>query len=713
MKRLILLGAIFIGMAINLVAQVIVPKLVVEETDDIILKVPNSSGGKIKLLNGQLQLDGYIDGTFNNANPDGFLTLDAAGNVTKSTINSQGIPNLKPLLLAGDTIGAIFCISSSCDTILYPKFSGSDGDAWAVNGEDLDSDISRMGKVGIGKIPSQALDIDGQMKLSDGGNIIISDADLLINSSKNFIFGNGQPSANTSGNVIIGEVAGDNSDIGAQNVSIGANSLSEADVHNDNIAIGKSAGISTTGNATGTIFLGKEAGRETSLTGNYNTMLGYRAGYNSSMALYNTLLGYNAGTSATLNSYNALIGRTVLSNGTTRNNNFIAGSNVGLNLDSRDNNIIVGSTTGNDAILLDGNILIGTLAGQKTNLNANNIGIGYATFQEAVIAGGDRNVALGYRAGRRAAAYSSTRNDGNFYIGDSSGDLSTLGTSNYIIGRSVATSLKARQDNFVIGSNAGDLADLTDNNILIGNEAGRASFMLTQNNIQGRAAAEYSAFYRYNNVIGAFAANRVAVGDYNNFFGQATTIEHIPQNQQTVSGAAFDPDAETLTLGGSMLTALLASIIPVDGGAWANDDVILLNIKANTATSSPFGVNTWYLFRITDIATGLLTSVQAFSTSGLTTGDYSVYTDANHGVIDRATAIGYGAMIEHSDQVVLGQANTAKTIGDEILVNGFLKLNVSYNPRGTSIDNGSIFKGTDGALYYKSDGGTVTQIAPN
>ena len=52
-------------------------------------------------------------------------------------------------------------------------------------------------------------------------------------------------------------------------------------------------------------------------------------------------------------------------------------------------------------------------------------------------------------------------------------------------------------------------------------------------------------------------------------------------------------------------------------------------------------------------------------------------------------------------------------ITGNLAVGGFSKIISTFPTDGTGVDNGSIFKATTGALYYKSDGGTVTLIAPN
>jgi hypothetical protein len=49
----------------------------------------------------------------------------------------------------------------------------------------------------------------------------------------------------------------------------------------------------------------------------------------------------------------------------------------------------------------------------------------------------------------------------------------------------------------------------------------------------------------------------------------------------------------------------------------------------------------------------------------------------------------------------------------ELKIGGMVKFSVSYPPAGTGVTNGSVFYGTDGALYFKGGSGTVTKIANN
>lgn len=47
----------------------------------------------------------------------------------------------------------------------------------------------------------------------------------------------------------------------------------------------------------------------------------------------------------------------------------------------------------------------------------------------------------------------------------------------------------------------------------------------------------------------------------------------------------------------------------------------------------------------------------------------------------------------------------------ELLIGGMAGFSVTYPTDGTGVTNGNIFKGTDGALYYKGGSGTITKLA--
>ncbi len=127
-----------------LLAQITVPKVIVEKTDDLTLALPDSTKGKIKILNGQLTLGGYINNAYENNSPSSYLTLDALGNVTKSASSNLESNNS------------------------WLKLDGTPPST-------IDDDIYTEGKVGIGTdAPLEKLDIGGE-----NANILFSEAKSL------------------------------------------------------------------------------------------------------------------------------------------------------------------------------------------------------------------------------------------------------------------------------------------------------------------------------------------------------------------------------------------------------------------------------------------------------------------------------------------------------------------------------------------------------
>lgn len=70
-----------------------------------------------------------------------------------------------------------------------------------------------------------------------------------------------------------------------------------------------------------------------------------------------------------------------------------------------------------------------------------------------------------------------------------------------------------------------------------------------------------------------------------------------------------------------------------------------------------------------------------------------------------------------SNKLYIANSNTITPLigGDfstqELKIGGVQQFTIQYATTGVGVSNGSIFYGTDGALYFKGSSGTVTQIA--
>ncbi len=201
---------------------------------------------------------------------------------------------------------------------------------------------------------------------------------------------------NTAGNgrysnVAIGYDAGDGITTGDHNVCIGY----DADVLSQNgssVAIGSFA----YGNYA-SVAIGYQANRSASTSSYYNTLIGYRAGYDLDGGDFCVFIGFNAGYAGGSNSQNVGIGAyalDALSNGH---------DNVGIGHASLGN------------LNADGNTAVGYYSGVRVTTGGFNTNIGYNTSGGSYNHTGTNNSSIG-----NSASPSSTTSSNQFTLGNSS-----------------------------------------------------------------------------------------------------------------------------------------------------------------------------------------------------------------------------------------------------------------------------------------------------
>ena len=218
------------------------------------------------------------------------------------------------------------------------------------------------------------------------------------------------------------------------NVAFGSGALSAITSGDNNVAVGLNALLTVT-SGSGNTSVGFDAGRTLAGGSVYNTLIGYFAKRDFTVATktgdYNTVVGASAMEEGN-GDYNVLLG-------------YLSGYYV-----RSSNNIALGSEA------LGGGVLSG----------ANNIAIGWRAMQSGGT--GTENVAIGYNALKGASA-ASTTGSYNVGIGTDVGLGLTTGSQNTAVGYQSGSGLTAGSGNVLIGHQAGSSLTTESNRLYIDN----------------------------------------------------------------------------------------------------------------------------------------------------------------------------------------------------------------------------------------------------
>ena len=194
--------------------------------------------------------------------------------------------------------------------------------------------------------------------------------EFVTTGNNNTAFGYNAMEDTTTGtfNVALGANALFQNTTGSNNMAIGDNALGSSLTNGSTVGIGVQAGLNAT--STSAVFIGHQAGRAGAaydVTG--ATAIGFQAGYGGS-GNYGTIIGYRAGFALAGGATNVLIGYQAGDNVTTGANNIVVGANIDAPSATASNQLNIG------------NIIFGTtISGTGTTLSTGNIGIGTSTPQ--------------------------------------------------------------------------------------------------------------------------------------------------------------------------------------------------------------------------------------------------------------------------------------------------------------------------------------------
>jgi hypothetical protein len=261
---------------------------------------------------------------------------------------------------------------------------------------------------------------------------------------------------------------------------------------NYNTLVGYWAGYNNTG--SGNSFFGASAG-QSNKTGNSNVFIGQEAGYYNTAGSVNVFVGVNSGRFSK-GSGNTLLGNyanalgidgsnnTAVGQSSLSANNSVANVAVGVSAGGSNMNGALntylgaragggGSTGSNNVAVGDsagysnigsGNVFLGSKAGSVNQTGAQNTFLGN---QAGFNTNASANTFIGYQAGR-----SNTGGQFNTFMGVNAGISNTTGNSNFMLGTNAGSSNTTGTANFFVGDNAGGANTTGGFNVFLGTNAG-------------------------------------------------------------------------------------------------------------------------------------------------------------------------------------------------------------------------------------------------
>jgi hypothetical protein len=407
------------------------------------------------------------------------------------------------------------------------------------------------------------------------------------------------------------------------------------------------------------INIGANAGYNSQ--GNFPINMGYEAGYNQNGST-NINIGFQAARSL-VGFENIAIGANSM--GESTSSNLIAIGNQAARSSNQNGGIMIGAFAGqgNDAI---DPILIGFRAGQSNkSLRAIFIGTEAGLNSE-----GPNHIGIGQNTLK-----STTTAFENVAIGNDAFAALTTGSRSVAIGVGAGQANQTGGENTYVGWRAG-FVNNGSRNTLIGESANDQSINAVSNSGVGAEVMHDNRDSEFN----------VAIGEYALY--QLQTYPVVPSTNLTV-GDTY----EIFGIGTTDFTALGAA-----------NNLTYTQFVYNGAATSGTG-------RVRCITKKANRNVAIGSSSGHTVGEGNgnIYIGDNAGNNE--------AFRNKSNQLVIHNTATdnpligGNFLTRELKIGGVQQFTVQYATSGTGVPNGSMFYGTNGALYFKGGSGTVTQIA--
>lgn len=292
---------------------------------------------------------------------------------------------------------------------------------------------------------------------------------------------------------------------------------------------------------------------------------------------------------------------------------------------------------------------------------------------------GNRNITMGAQV-----AQSGTINDNNILIGVAAGSNSTIGSNNVFIGSNTAD----------------DSPHLSGSNVAIGKSSLFRSVNSGSSSVIGQMTLGQSLLGLGTSAIGNRAGHYANGYQNNTFLGTGSNISKDNGTVMTITGLTAGiltiPTLQADTTAAGVMSSLTE--LPLTNGDF-------IQLKLNNVTTI-LGSD-WVTFKIIDLVAGELKPV---SDSIVSLGTTPTATLNNNWNIGNSTALGESAMITKGNQVMIGSINTDEVALTTKWIN--FPFSQQFPVTGVGVPNGSIFEGTDGVIYAKGTGGTITSLIP-
>ena len=406
----------------------------------------------------------------------------------------------------------------------------------AIGAESLKTNVDGLGCVAIGMralrdntsaIFNNALGMFALLSTTTGEeNVALGTRALQANTTANHNTAVGCYSLryNTTGgqNTAIGLQALEDCTTGSNNVAFGYEAGKDITNGAANVFVGVGAGSSTGTSVTANTLIGRRAGQNT--TANYQVALGYQAlqngtgtnaiaiGNNSGRsAAGNTIyIGYEAGFSGT-GTENVCIGRQAGYGGSGGGNTFI-GSEAQTGSTTGSNNICIGRESGLSSSSVSNEITLGNV--NITSLRIPGLQSGATNGQVLTYNSTNGNITLA-----AGGLTDNSTNAASIGIGPNALNSETSGNGNVALGDEALTDLSSGDNNIAIGRNAGDSVTTGDENVLIGYRTGQALTTTYGTTAVGFSAARQLTSGSDTTAVGYQALEDCTSGNRNSAFG--------------------------------------------------------------------------------------------------------------------------------------------------------------------------------------------------